>query len=250
MSPTRCRQQHARAAMAMMLAPLLTRCLPGSGGPIAQWSGPPFSADIVDLRDPTKAPTRIYLGDGKMRLNVAGATGATALVLDPAHGSTLVISDKDRTYIDAGMFTPLVTVAFAPVMHFVRPASGSDPCVEWNTTVDQFTSLMRQHASQPPPHFTCRSEGTEPVAGRPAQKWAVTGSSERESGAVWIDQRLHIVSKSADGSGQMELRNIREGPQPPALFAAPAGYQKLSVAAMVAGLAKQAQTPSTATGSR
>jgi hypothetical protein len=66
------------------------------------------------------------------------------------------------------------------------------------------------------------------VNGRPAHKWAVTtvDDGKTESGYAWIDDRLHVVSKSQDDEGTMELRNIVEGPQPESLFQVPPDLRK------------------------
>jgi hypothetical protein len=240
--------QHTRAltALALAIAPLTTRCFTGNLSD-AQYNGPPFSADIVSISEPNKPPTRIFMGNGKMRMESTDPTSHGALVFDPVHSTTLLIMDKDRTYIDAGMFTSLVAAGFAPLMHFMRPVTAGDPCTEWNSTVNAFTPFTSRRQSGPPPHFTCRSLGTDNVGGRPAQKWGVTSSTDNKEGTIWIDQRLHIMSKAADDHSQMELRNIHEGPQAVALFEAPAGYRKLSVASMLSALGKDKSAPSTGT---
>ena len=71
-------------------------------------------------------------------------------------------------------------------------------------------------------------------------------STDNKEGTVWIDQRLHIISKAADDHSQMEMRNIHEGPQSVALFEAPAGYRKLSVASMLSALGKDKSGPTNA----
>jgi hypothetical protein len=237
----------ALAAAVLVAAPFLLRCTEGSPGNVASWNGPPFSAEITNPREPTKPPTRVYLGDGKMRMESTDSTSRAALVLDPATHTVLLISDNEHMYIDAGMLAPAVAAGFAPIMHFFRPVSGGDPCAEWNTTVDQFSALIRQRQSGPPPQFTCRSLGSETVAGRPAQKWSVSSNIDSRASTVWIDQRLHVISKSMDENGQMEMRNIHEGPQPATLFAAPPGYRKLGLTEMLASL-KNRTTSSGAAG--
>jgi hypothetical protein len=226
----------ALAVVLVAAAPLLLHCAEGSPGTAAAWNGPPFSADITNPREPTKPPTRVYLGGGKMRMESTDPDSRGALVLDPATHTVLLISDKDRMYIDAGMLAPAVASGFAPIMHFFRPVAGGDPCAEWNTTVDQFSALIQQHRSGPPPQFTCRSLGSETVDGRPAQKWSVSSNIDARTSTVWIDQRLRVISKSSDDNGQMEMKNIHEGPQPATLFAPPSGYRKLGLSEMLASL--------------
>jgi hypothetical protein len=239
------RTTRALATAVLVAAPLLLRCTEGTSG-VASWNGPPFSADITNPGEPTRPPTRVYMGDGKMRMESTEPANRAALVLDPATHTVLLISDNDRMYIDAGMLAPAVAAGFAPIMHFFRPVSGGDPCAEWNTTVDQFSALIRRHQSGLPPQFTCRSLGTETVDGRLAQKWSVSSNVDSRASTVWIDQRLHVISRSMDQNGQMEMRNIHEGPQPATLFAAPSGYRKLGLTEMLATLKGKTTSSSSA----
>src|SRR5579871_675061 len=208
------------AVAAVAITPLIASCFPVNLSDAA-WNGPPFSADLVNTSESSKPPAHIYMGSGVMRVEGGEPGDHTALVFDPAHHTTLFISEKSRTYIDAGMFTPVVAAGFAPLMRFMRPVGASDPCASWNTAVHSMTSFIPQQRRGTPPHFTCHSLGSESVNGRPAEKWEVTASVDSESGAFWIDQRLRIVSKAVDKHSTMEMRNIREGPQPATLFEAP-----------------------------
>lgn len=226
-------------AVLLALAPLLAACDMGAAAKGPVWTGPAFSADLTDPAEPNKPSTKIYLADGRIRVESHDSSSLGALVLDPAHHSTLLIDSKGHRYIDAGMFTSLVTASVAPLLRFFRPAGNGDPCTSWNSAVDQYSSFVKRDHSGPPPHFTCQSLGTESVDGRPAHKWAfITSGEHADTGIVWIDDGLHIVSRSMDPDGQMEMRNVQEGPQPAALFAAPAGYQKVSVTSIIGSMMK------------
>ena len=80
------------------------------------------------------------------------------------------------------------------------------------------------------------AEGRETINGMACTKYRV----EFESGGIraavfqWIDDALHIPVKTAavDGSWSSEFKNIRTGPQDPALFEIPAGYKKFAVPTM------------------
>ena len=130
------------------------------------------------------------------------------------------------------MFAPMISAGMAPMLRLFRPAASGDPCVSWNGAVDQFATFVR-HSSGPPPQFSCTAAGTDVVDGRSAHKWTVvtTGGSGDNPGpsTVWIDDRLHILSKSTDAHGSMGMRNIKEGAPSNDLFAPPAGYQKIGV---------------------
>jgi hypothetical protein len=75
------------------------------------------------------------------------------------------------------------------------------------------------------------------VNGRATQKWAVTSNDPNDSPmTIWIDNRLHIMSRSQDKNGAMEMRNVQEGPQPDSLFTPPSSYRKLSLTSLVGGM--------------
>jgi len=71
------------------------------------------------------------------------------------------------------------------------------------------------------------------VDGRTAQKWDGTASEGRH-GSLWYDPKLNVivkvlrVSKGGVQSGY-ELRNIKEGTQPPALFEFPNDYREFTL---------------------
>ncbi len=236
------RPTRAVGAAAVFIAPLLTQCFQDGGVKAAQWTGPPFSAQIVSLRDSTKPPTRIYMGAGKIRLETGEPANRSAIVFDPARGRTLIISMKHRRYIDAGMFTSLLARGAAPVMRLLRPMNADNPCTDWNSVIDHIsighdTIAVRTRISDTAtPPFVCRHVGADSVGGRRAQKWAVAETEGGDSGTLWIDDRLHIISKSTSRSGGIELRDIQEGPQPPELFEPPPGYRRLGLAEMLATL--------------
>lgn len=245
--PAPCRSRIALAALALGIVPMLSGCLGGESRGGAALAGEPFSAEVVDPAHPDKPGTHVYFGSGKVRLESGDSASLGALVLDPAKGTTLIIDDKERWYVDAGMFTQLVMVGATPVLRILRPAGSGDPCSQWNSAVSPFAAYVKQDKSKPTPHFTCTSMGADNVNGRPARKWAVASNDPGDrSGTIWVDDRLHIILRSQDGKGGMELRDIKEGPQPDALFQAPAGYRKISVASilgsMLHGGAEKGQT--------
>jgi hypothetical protein len=206
------------------------------------WNAPPFSADLVNLHDGSRTSTHLDVGVGKLRMVSADNGKTTAFVFDPEKHTLLVIDDQAKTYIDAGMFSSMVAGGMAPMLRLFRPAADGDPCTTWNGTVNQFASFAKQ--SGPPPHFSCTPMGSDAVNGRAAHKWSVatTGGNEtsEEPSTVWIDDRLHIITKSIDPNGSMEMQNVREGQPSADLFDAPASYQKMGVTDFLASLAKGA----------
>lgn len=225
-------------AAALIGALPLTGCMNGEAvGGAAAWTGPAFSAEMFDPTHPTKPASRIYLGDGRIRLESEDTASIGAIVLDPAHGTTLLVNDPAKSYIDAGMFTSLVTIGFAPLMRVLRPAGAGDPCTQWNSAINPFGAFVKQKDGSPPPQYTCRSLGAESVNGRAAQKWAVTSNQPHDGPmTIWVDDRLHVLSRSKDADSEMEMRNVHEGPLPDSLFTPPASYRKLSISSLIGGM--------------
>jgi hypothetical protein len=216
-------------AMALTLSPLVA----------SPCRAQEFSADVVSAND-AGSTTRVNVGRMKMRLQtLKGGQPEASVIWDGIQKSTTIVMDRDHSYI-AGNTSPLFNAAFnasgvPTLVRFFQPRDAGDPCSEWNSAV-----LPYRDSTHAPPHFACQSAGTEAVNGRPAQKWTVTTTQDgkTQSGDVWIDSRLHVVSKSQDrdGHGEMELRNIQEGPQPDAAFQIPAGYHPVDANALLAKL--------------
>ena len=198
-----------------------------------------FSADAVNSTD-TGATMRVYVGKGKMRLQTLKSGQPEASVIwDATQKSTTILLDRQHEYI-GGNTSPLFNAAFSAsgvptIVRLFQPNDTGDPCSEWNNAVLPF-----RDSTHAPPHFSCQSAGSDAVNGRPAQKWTVTTTQDgkTQTGTVWIDSRLHVVSKSQDqdDKSEMELRNIQEGPQPDAVFQIPAGYRPVDTNALLAKL--------------
>ncbi len=87
------------------------------------WNGPPFSADLVDLRNGGgRVPTHVYVGVGRLRMESAEPGKTTAFIFDPQKGTLLVIDKEAKTYIDAGMFSSLAAAEMTPMLRLFRPA--------------------------------------------------------------------------------------------------------------------------------
>jgi hypothetical protein len=80
----------------------------------------------------------------------------------------------------------------------------------------------------------CKRVGSETVNGRSTVKYQGTSAKTGETVFAWVDPSLRSVVKVQSKKGSMELKNIKEGPQPAALFAVPADYKKLDMPGMAA----------------
>ena len=205
-----------------------------------------FSATLVNTENSPPTTAQLYVGQTKIRIqNITKGKADGAAIFDVANNSMTFVSDKDHMYIGGGGSSSLVNTAVsrmggASLWRVFRPANASDPCTTWNSVVQSYAQLYDKRT---PPSFSCTSDGSDKVDGRPAQKWAVTsvdnGTTKR--GEVWIDDELHVVTRSKDQGekGGMELRDIHEGSQPESLFTIPAGYRPFDPTAMMAKLKGQ-----------
>src|SRR5664279_3595953 len=162
---------------------------------------------------------------------------STQIVIGPSFGSLEVTPHLCAARPLTLSEPSLVTIAFAPIMRVLRPAGAGDPCSQWNSAVNPFAAFAKADKDHPAPQWTCTSEGSESVNGRAAHKWGVTSNDPKDGPmTIWVDDRLHVLSRSTDKNGGMEMRNISEGPQPDSLFTPPANYKKLSLTSMLGGL--------------
>lgn len=204
-----------------------------------------FSANVVNTQTSRPETSRLYVGQTKIRIqNLTNGQSDGSAIFDVANNSMTFVSDKDHMYIGGGN-SSLVNAAVskmggASLWRIFRPANASNPCTTWNAVVQSYAQLYNNRT---PPSFSCSSEGSDNVNGRPAQKWAVTSVDKgvTKHGEVWIDDELHVVTRSMDQGerGGMELRDIHEGPQPESLFEIPAGYKPFDPTALMAKLKGQ-----------
>ena len=154
-----------------------------------------FSADMVSNTPNAAAEGRIFVSEQKVRTEMAGA---------------IVISRLDRN-----------------VNWLIMPAQ--------MTYMEQpFDPKTLLGVSEKAPGETERTPlGKEIINGRQTDKYRVVYDSEKGTAVMfqWIDETAMIPVKMAaeNGSWSIEYRNLRVGPQDPALFELPAGYTKMAM---------------------
>jgi hypothetical protein len=144
---------------------------------------------------------KVFVGQGRLRMENAKA----------ALGTTIVDPLKPAAYTTLPGKAPQVMTVFQGVRGFpamtpgaskyLLPVDPQDPCANWDT-VD------------------CTGMGTETLDGRATTKWDLTHRFQDTvwHSYVWVDVRLHVVSKRQFQENVFQLRNIVEGPQAASLF--------------------------------
>jgi hypothetical protein len=184
----------------------------------AQTPGAPqFSADMsaTSKRD-AGMKGKMYMGGGKMRMDMTAEGGKMSMITDPAKKVTYVVMHEQQMYMELsadGRMGGMNPMGRGPKMPDVQALS-DNPCAG-------------------SPGVTCKSVGTEMMNGRMCDKWEFVSANKSEAGTTWIDQKTRwpIKSVRADGS-TTEFTNFKEGAQDPGLFVPPSGYQKFDMGAM------------------
>jgi hypothetical protein len=179
-----------------------------------------FSAVMVDSHGSEVARTPFNVGDGKVRWETTRGDSVTgSVILDFRRRTLVALDDQTQQYYTPSGDDPVTELA--DLFFIMRPSDIRDPCKGWNAaaTADKAE----------PPHFACQSLGADTVNGRPADKWQLTYKRSGKTGYAWIDPALHYLVKMQDPAAQttMQVRNVKEGPQAPSLFAVPASYTKM-----------------------
>jgi hypothetical protein len=171
-----------------------------------------FSADeVIHHADGSTSQGKVYVSGAKIRVEVPAQGGrpASVLIVDTAAQRALVAQPEKKTYVEQQG-----PAAIQPVAFFL-PKEGK-PC---------------DPAAATKSGMVCKRIGRETVNGRAADKWEATETVSKKPAParLWIDAKLHCALKwDANPSGG-ELLNLREGPQPLALFEAPADYKAIHV---------------------
>jgi hypothetical protein len=224
---------HATGSVASVTLVLATLAAP----PMAAQQ---YSADIVQVPQKSQNTTKLYVGDNKVRLeSLENGQPEGGIIWNGGQNTTTIVLDRQQAYIggnNSALVNQTLSRSGTPAAwRLFHPMNASDPCTDWNALMQQYA----QYDSTQPGHATCQSLGSDVVNGRPAQKWAVTSTKngKTDRGTVWIDSKLHVVTKTQGEDGQvMELRNLQEGPQPESEFQVPPNYHPIDVNAALANL--------------
>ncbi len=164
-------------------------------------SAAPFSADLVDTRGDQTTTGKFYYQDKSYRFDFGEKEQPLFIIVDGSNGVMRLVNPSVKAYHEAGSAEPLSLFAnpFAAYAHFSRTKQ-------------------------------VRTEGAESIDGVPCKKQVVFGG-EQVFVTAWVSDEFAFplkVKTELDGR-TLELRNIKRGPQDPALFVLPAGYQLAAI---------------------
>ena len=174
-----------------------------------------FSAEIADLQKPgASAAHKIYFGNYKTRIETRGES---AVIVNLIAGISTILTAEQHTYFQGS--TEHFGAGTNQIYALLRPDDVENACADWLKI-----KFMRSE--------TCQKTGHETLNGRRTVKYE--GKCFGEICHIWLDRDLHVTVKSETKLSSSELRDIREGPQPAALFEVPAGYtQTLTISGVI-----------------
>jgi len=229
-----------------------------AAGPARAAGGVQFAAEMVrQAPDGQVVGGKMFVGDARSRMEMSQQGREVVRISDQKRGMEWILFPAEQSYLERA--TP-PGAATPPV----APSAEADPCVglagltcrrlgteevngrtavKWEMSmVDKGQTLtaiqwLDQERGLPLKHLLPNGQtmelkllGTETIEGRAAEKWQMTTVVPNQPPAVnlqWYDPELQLaVREEFPGGYVSELKAIRVGPQPDALFAVPAGYTK------------------------
>jgi hypothetical protein len=156
---------------------------------------------------PTTQTGKVNVAGMKMRWEMTSGLQQGAMLVDMSErGKSYMIQTAQKTYVEFGDSGGRQgRRSSADVTQFLR--SGGDMCKAGND------------------YASCRKLGTEKIAGRACNNYEVVSKTGHKE-TICIDEKLHFPIRIASDSAITEMKNVTEGPQPPALFVVPAGFTK------------------------
>lgn len=184
-----------------------------------------FSADVVrtPAGQPSLAPGKVYASGSKLRIEIPETPNSYYLV-DTGIPAGYFVRPAQHIFMDSKQSSALTRILGA--------VDANDPCPQWQMLAD--IAATSGHADP----LRCDRIGEDVLDGRSVFVYRVTSSRDRQM-VGWVDRQLHwpIRVKLDDGT-VVDLRNIREQPQPAALFDLPSDFHKFDPHALIEQIKK------------
>lgn len=177
-------QNRIRTIMLRLFSAALLMLLAAGVG--ADLASQPFSAEMVTRgADGTTTTGRMYVGEERMRVEMANQGRMVIRIVDQSRGTEWVLFPGQRQFIEHA-----AAAQAGPGSSY--SADKQDPCNGM-------------------PGLTCRNLGIETIAGRSATKWEITASRQGQTMTItqWIDDERGIPLAQELPNGQtMRLKPV------------------------------------------
>ncbi|MCP4043904.1 MAG: DUF4412 domain-containing protein, partial [Gammaproteobacteria bacterium] len=170
-----------------------------------------LSATMVQaLNKDRSTATRMFIGKDGMRSEMEQDGNSRIMIFNQAKGVMWMLNPHKKVYME--MKTPAGANRQGSQQQQPLPDEPGHPC--------QTGKLQ------------CKKLGVSKVLGRQVEAWGITfkRGDQAMTTKTWIDRRLRMsIREELPNGATRELRNIKEGVQPPELFLLPAGYKKIDI---------------------
>lgn len=155
-----------------------------------------FSADMTSYSKKETTNAKIYVAQGKMRMEMA----ESIMIIRPDKNLSWILMPADKMYME----NPIDTSKSPKVAKEFEGETERVPM------------------------------GMEDVDGQPAEKFKVTYTEKGKPVSVyqWLRGQFPVKVEAVDGSWGFEYKNLRTGAQADDLFEPPADYEKFSMPSM------------------
>ncbi|MBF0176089.1 MAG: hypothetical protein HQL63_04475 [Magnetococcales bacterium] len=230
------------------------------------WYGGEFSAEIVmSAKDnpSNQASGRLFVGNKRIRAEGSHRGQEKAVIIDAANHKAWTLMPASKQFYEGVSDAPVPPEPDVKPL----PSDPDSPCntnasqlkctkagvdnvngiaaEKWVMTrsiqgrtmqvtmwVDPQRHIIVRQEAQDGPVMERQFKGMEDVGGRQAEKWEFSESfrGQTVTNTQWIDARLRIAVRGVSGDQKylLELRHIKEGPQPDSLFQLPNDYQQVA----------------------
>ncbi|HHH39404.1 MAG TPA: hypothetical protein ENK50_07510 [Sedimenticola sp.] len=216
-----------------------------------------YSAEIYQkLPQGGEVTGRVYVGREGMRTDMTRNGERMIQQVDTRRGVSRILFPEKRTYLEmpagrtppdaarGGEVDPCQGLPGAHCRRLGEETLNGRPVVKWAVSfnqqgrqiegtqwIDRERGMVVRQEMPDGQRMALKLLGTEKLNGRRVEKWAVDmeANGNRQRSYRWYDPELNLVVREVMPGGFVrEMRNIRVGPQDPALFRLPKGYRKMA----------------------
>lgn len=225
----------------------------------AQVGGTGFSAEIVQTGPEGQESTgKMFVGKDRIRTDMTQNEQKIIHIVDNKTQTEWLLYPSQRSYMviqreGAGRKTPTGSTPKSPCegmqgvtcQNLGKERLSGRQTTKWQMTfehegqtmtgtqwIDDERGIPLRQVMPNGQSTELRLLGMENIGGRTVEKWEMTsmrGDEAPQRAYQWYDPKLQLAVREEFPGGYLrELRNIREGEQPGALFAIPVGYSQMS----------------------
>jgi hypothetical protein len=224
--------------------------LAATGSAVAGWFGADFSADTYQLSAQQQSQVgKMYVSGGKVRTEMTVRDKKMVEIIDPDKGLAWLLDPQVKRYRERVVpkrdeapseDNPCRGQAAASCQRLGEEMLNGRKAQKWRRTLGQQQQVLWLDSEH---HFplqlvidgkavmSMRYLGQERIGERTVEKWEARENSPQgaQLSLQWYDPQLNIAVRQQAANGAVrELRNIRLGEQPAALFRPPEDYQRIA----------------------